>query len=158
VDQPDNEKIIKDKKSSALLQLVRNALQTTNGSEPCAISVRKDPNHVRKDPNHSEPGMDPFKVCGALLINVKFVLVLNGSEDEWKAAFWEHIIVTSFIIKCFGPISLTRTGDHFIKWHLQTVVIKIVKFQEKDSVYPVFLFVPRAVLNLSFFSFQKEYF
>jgi hypothetical protein len=43
--------------------------------------------------------MDPFKVCGALLINVKFILVLNGSEDEWKAALWEYIIVTSFIIK-----------------------------------------------------------
>ena len=71
----------------------------------------------------------------------------------------QQFIVTLFIIKCIGPVSLTRTGDHFLKYCRQTVIIKIGKFQEKEvSVYPVFLYVPRAVLNLSFFSFLEVVF
>jgi len=75
----------------------------------------------------------------------------NGSEDEWKALLLPYYIV-------FWTDLTARTGDHFTKWTLQTVVIKFGKFKEKVSVYPVFVFVPSAVLNLSFFSFQKEFF
>ena len=65
------------KRHSSLLDSINQSSGSTPSHSRVWMSQINQFNLAKKSKLPSEPGMNPFEVCGALLINVKFILILN---------------------------------------------------------------------------------
>ena len=62
---------------SSLLDSINQSSGSTPSHSRVWMSQINQSNLAKKSKLPSEPGMNPFEVCGALLINDKFILIFN---------------------------------------------------------------------------------